>query len=96
MNTSNELSIIREQIDEIDDQIIPLLVRRTALALEASKFKHTRKEVRGEDRVAQVLDRVATRARAAGGYQDSVQTIYRAIIAELTQLQLVSKGLTEQ
>ncbi len=95
MNTSNELSMIRAQIDEIDDQIIPLLVKRTTLALEASKFKHTVQEVKGEDRIRQVLDKVAARARDAGGHEDAIQSIYRAIITELTRLQLITKGLAE-
>lgn len=95
MSDFNELSAIRTQIDAVDDEIIPLLVRRTALALEASKFKHTMQEVKGEDRVRQVLDRVAARARDAGGHEDTIEAIYRAIIAELTQLQLITKGIAK-
>jgi isochorismate pyruvate lyase len=95
MNPPGELSLIRAQIDEIDDEIIPLLVRRTSLALRACQFKHSAQEVKGEERVRQVLDKVAERARDAGGFEHTIQSIYRTIIAELTGLQMAAKGLAE-
>ncbi|WP_321940001.1 chorismate mutase [Burkholderia cepacia] len=85
---------IRRQIDSIDDQIVPLLAKRITLALEASKYKHTVEEIRGCDRVQQVLDAAATRARRAAGDADAIVAIYRAIIGTLTELQLRNKGLT--
>ncbi|AKJ29270.1 chorismate mutase [Caldimonas brevitalea] len=93
MNSHPDLAHVRAQIDDIDAQLVPLLVRRTALALQASRLKHTVSEVKGEDRVREVLDRVAVRAREAGGHEATVQAIYRAMITELTQLQLRAKGM---
>ena len=95
MNPYQELALIRAQIDQVDDQIIPLLVRRASLALMACQYKHDVREIKGEQRVRQVLDMVAVRARAAGGYEDVIQSIYRAIIAELTGLQMAAKGMTD-
>ncbi|KVM61293.1 hypothetical protein WJ58_05235 [Burkholderia ubonensis] len=85
---------IRRQIDSIDDQIVPLLAKRITLALEASKYKHTVEEIRGCDRVQQVLDAAATRARRVEGDADTIVAIYRAIIRALTELQMRNKGLT--
>ncbi|WDD95457.1 chorismate mutase [Burkholderia sp. FERM BP-3421] len=94
MSIPEQLADIRRQIDGIDDQIVPLLAKRIALALEASKHKHTVEEIRGCDRVQQVLDAAAARARRADGNADAIVAIYRAIIDTLTALQLREKGLT--
>lgn len=93
MNTPTELITIRQQIDHIDDQMVPLLVQRIGLALQASQFKRTEEEVRGCDRVQQVLDKAAARAVSAGGHADTVVAVYRHLVHELTELQLRLKGL---
>jgi isochorismate pyruvate lyase len=93
MNTPVELTTIRQNIDRIDDQIVPLLVQRIGLALQASQFKRTEEEVRGCDRVQLVLDKAATRAKNAGGHADTVVAVYRHLVHELTELQLRMKGM---
>lgn len=93
MNPSTDLAAIRQHIDLIDDQIVPLLVQRIGLALQASQFKRTEEEVRGCDRVQQVLDKAALRARNAGGHAETVVAVYRHLVRELTDLQLRTKGM---
>lgn len=92
---SEELAAIRQQIDQIDDQLVPLLGRRIELALSASAFKRTADEVRGCDRVLEVLDKVADRARRAHADEVTIVEIYRHLIQTLTALQLRAKGLAE-
>ncbi len=91
MNIPNELLEIRKQIDALDEQIVPLLVARTNLALSASDYKATEKQVRGDDgnRVNEVLERVVSKADE---HKASIKVIYAAMIAELTELQLKKKG----
>ncbi|PCE30206.1 chorismate mutase [Burkholderia ubonensis] len=93
MHAAEQLADIRRQIDGIDDQIVPLLAKRISLALEASRYKHSVDEIRGCDRVQQVLDAVAARVRQADGDVDTIVAIYRFIIEALTELQLREKGL---
>lgn len=92
----NELSKIRIAIDAIDDQIVPLLAKRIDLAMEASRHKHTIQEVRGCDRVQEVLKAVATRACQADGNVDAIVNIYANVIQVLTGLQLREKGMAEK
>jgi isochorismate pyruvate lyase len=93
MTPDSNLDTIRTRIDLIDDQIVPLLVQRIDLALEASRYKRSEEEVRGCDRVRQVLDKAEGRAAKAGGHTDTVVAIYRHLIHELTELQLRAKGM---
>lgn len=94
MKPSQDLLNIRLQIDQIDDQLVPLLSKRISLALLASRHKSTADEVRGCDRVQQVLESVSRRAERAGGDVETVVEIYRAIIERLTTLQLRVKRMT--
>ena len=86
-----ELQEIRKKIDALDDDLVQLLVKRIRLAMRASDYKHTAEDVKGCDRVQIVLDSVGKRATQAGGYEETVQNIYRTIISELTDLQLKKK-----
>lgn len=88
MSTPEELQAIRKHIDLVDDQLVPLLVQRIDLALQASLYKRTEEEIRGCDRVRLVLDKAAARADKAGGHTETVVAIYRNIVHELTELQL--------
>lgn len=91
-----KLNQIRNTIDAIDDQIVPLLAKRIGLALEASRYKHTIEEVRGCDRVKLVLSSVAERARNADGNIEVIVDIYAFIIQKLTDLQLQEKGMVKE
>lgn len=92
MQPNEKLIAIRDKIDQIDDQLVPLLARRIGLALAAAEYKRSMEEIRSCDRVQQVLDAVARRAHAAGGDVPTVVAIYRSIIGELTNLQLRNKN----
>lgn len=90
------LRTIRGAIDALDDQIVPLLARRIDLAMETSRYKRTTDEIRGCQRVKQVLDSVATRARQSKGNVDAIVDIYAHMIDTLTDLQLRSKAMAER
>ncbi|WAI84918.1 MULTISPECIES: chorismate mutase [Achromobacter] len=92
MQASEPLRQIRAQIDQIDDQLVPLLAKRIRLALEASEHKNTDDEIRGCDRVQEVLEGVKLRARKEGGAVDSILAIYTFLVQELTTLQLRAKA----
>ncbi|WP_182282875.1 chorismate mutase [Comamonas testosteroni] len=91
-----KLNEIRNSIDAIDDQVVPLLAKRIGLALEASRYKHTVAEVRGCNRVKIVLDSVAERARKVDGNVDAIVDIYAFIIQKLTEMQLQEKGMIQK
>jgi nitroreductase/chorismate mutase len=73
---------VRRSIDQIDDQIVPLLARRLALVESAQRFKHDLIDVRDEARQAAVLAGARERAGAVGADADAIETIYRTLLAE--------------
>nr|WP_198982727.1 chorismate mutase [Herbaspirillum sp. ASV7] len=91
-----KLNQIRNAIDAVDNQLVPLLAERIELALEASHYKKTITEIRGCDRVKVVLESVANRARKADGNVDAIVEIYAFIIQKLTDMQLQEKGMLQK
>lgn len=71
----------RQRIDALDDQIIDLLVARTAIIREVGQFKfdHDIPAVL-PDRVTEVRERAAERAAAKGLDADLVRQLYTTII----------------
>lgn len=78
----------RQRIDAIDDQIIDLLVARTAIIREVGQFKFEN-DIPSvlPDRVIEVRERAAERALAKGLDPDLVRQLYAAIIGYSCELE---------
>jgi len=74
------LEDIRRNIDSIDNDIIKLLSRRAGLVSAAGKLKKDEKSVRDPKRVEQVIEKVKTKASAAGLDPEIAEEIYLTII----------------
>jgi len=82
------IASIRKEIDKTDDVIIEYLVKRINLILEIIKYKKTEEDVKGQERVQQVLKKVRDKTRAAGGNEEMVVEIYKSMIKILTDMQI--------
>ena len=71
----------RERIDSLDDQIVDLLVERTAIIREVGHLKH-RENIPSvlQGRVDEVRERAAARAADKGLDPDLVREIYARLI----------------
>lgn len=71
----------RQRIDALDDQIIDLLIARTAIIREVGHFKFEN-DIPAvlPDRVVEVRERAASRAAAKGLDADLVRQLYTTII----------------
>ncbi|WP_238424221.1 chorismate mutase, partial [Micromonospora parastrephiae] len=74
--------------DGLDERIIALLAERTRVVQELSAHKTDEATVRSPDRVRQVLDRVHDLADRHGMPPAVAVGTYRALIDELTRMQL--------
>ncbi|MFD0588648.1 chorismate mutase [Paenibacillus sp. GCM10027627] len=90
MNQENqeELAGYRQQIDEIDHDIIKLLAQRTAIVKKLMVLKTDEESVKSCDRVQQVLDKVSHIAEANGLEPHIVVPVYQTLIKVLTEMQL--------
>jgi len=82
------LEELRRNIDKVDDQIVRLLGRRAALALEIGDCKTRQgRAARDPARENQVLDRLASLAEGAPLPPEAFREIYAAIIRACREIQ---------
>ncbi|WP_028879932.1 chorismate mutase [Terasakiella pusilla] len=78
----NSLQEVRDNIDRLDEIIIPLLAERIGYVLQAAQFKETRGDVRIPSRIQFIVDRVRVFAEKEGMDPDMAESIYRHIMEE--------------
>ena len=71
---------IREQIDRVDQAIVPLLIERLEYIKQAGHIKQNRNTVRDEWRVEDVISKVIATTKAGDGDEKMTEEIYRFII----------------
>ncbi len=79
--SAKDLSMYRDEIDAIDDEVVKLLARRFGVAAQVARYKRERGiAVRLQDRIGQVLDRVEQAAKNNGAEPEAIRTIYQTVI----------------
>lgn len=86
------LAGIRAGIDALDAEIVALLARREELVRRAAPLKADDAAVRAPARVEQVIARVRGLAAEAGASPDTVERIYRGMIAAYIDLEAAERG----
>ena len=71
---------VRAGVDVLDDEIVRLLARRFRFMDAAARIKPVRGDVRDEERKAEVLARVRSKAKQLGAPENSVVCVYDALI----------------
>lgn len=71
---------VREEIDRLDREIVPLLVERLHFIKEAGRIKQSRDVVRDEWRVEDVVGKCLKTADALNGDVKMVEDVYRHLI----------------
>ncbi len=83
-----DLSVIRKNIDTIDAMIVTLLAKRADLVDLAGSCKKDSQAVRDPKRVEQVIEKVRTKAAAAGLDPEIAEKTYRTIIGCFVEREL--------
>ena len=71
---------VRRGVDALDDILVPLLVQRASYMTQAARIKQDAAQVRDEDRIQTIVDRVRERTVAEGGPPDVLEAIYRSLM----------------
>jgi len=82
------LAQVRDEIDRIDAQIVPLLAERGGYVLAAARFKSQAAEVPAPQRVEQVVAHVRALAETHGALPEVVERTYRAMIAAFIEAEM--------
>lgn len=82
------LNEVREHIDRIDCEIVALLAERGTFVTQAASFKRTTDEVKAPNRVEHVISKVTTLAQEHGANPAVVESVYRAMISAIIEVEL--------
>lgn len=88
MKECNSLEEVRNEVDKLDDQIVELIAARNAYIHQAVKFKQSVEEVKAEERVTKVMERVRHKALALGLSPNLITDLYKKMIDEMVELEI--------
>jgi isochorismate pyruvate lyase len=86
------LEDVRQQIDQIDSQLVALLAERGGYVRQAARFKRTADDVAAPRRAEQVIERVRALAAEHGADTDLVEQVYRTLIARFIEIERLEYG----
>ncbi|MDD3769690.1 MAG: chorismate mutase [Sulfuricurvum sp.] len=84
----HSLEEVRQYIDRLDDQIVELIAVRNAYVKQAAKFKHSIDEIKGEERMEAVMDRVRLKAMESGVSPNLLSKLYKIMIDEMVEAEI--------
>ena len=84
----NSIDEVRNNINNIDEQIVKLVALRGVFVKQAAKFKKNNEDVKAPKRVEEVISKVKNIARLNGANEEVVQNIYKAMIESFIKLEM--------
>lgn len=88
MKECNSLEELRSEVDKLDDEIVKLVAERNAYIHQAVKFKQSVEEVKAEDRVKEVLERVRHKALQLGMSPNMITNLYKQMIDDMVESEI--------
>jgi isochorismate pyruvate lyase len=84
----NSLEEVRQEIDKIDDAIVELISKRSHLVRQAASFKNSIEEVKAEDRVDYILQKVRHSAIKADVSPNMISDLFKIMINEMVETEI--------
>ena len=76
----NSIEEVRNNINNIDEQIVKLIALRGEFVNQAARFKKDSNAVKAPKRVEEVISKVRNLAKATGANEEVVKNVYRTMI----------------
>ncbi|PHM17570.1 MAG: chorismate mutase [Sulfuricurvum sp. PD_MW2] len=86
--TCTSLDEVRTQIDQLDDQIVELIAARNGYVKQAANFKHSVEEIKANERMEAVMDRVRLRAMEFGVSPNLLTKLYTIMIDAMVEAEI--------
>ena len=88
MKECNSLEEVRVEVDSLDDKIVELIAQRNAYIHQAVRFKQSVEEVKAEERVSAVIQRVRQKALSLGLSANLIEDLYTKMIDEMVEMEI--------
>ena len=79
-NSSNEMKLIRKKIDQIDDKLLPLMVKRSKLVEKALSFKKRQTEIVDKKRIDEISKKIVKKSLELNANSRLLKSIWLSII----------------
>ncbi len=79
-NNSKEMKLIRKKIDQVDDKLLPLMVKRSKLVEEALNLKKKQTEIVDKKRIEEISKKIVKKSSELGGNPKLLKSIWLSII----------------
>lgn len=84
----HSLAEVRQHIDRLDDQIVELIAARNGYVKQAANFKHSIEEIKANERMEAVMDRVRNRAMEFGVSPNLLTKLYGIMIDAMVEAEI--------
>ena len=88
MKTCNTLQEVRDEIDKIDTKLVDLISERSHLIRQAAAFKNSVDEVKAEDRIDDIMQRVRKRAIELNINPNMISELFTIMIDEMVETEI--------
>jgi len=88
MKKCNSLQEVRDEIDKIDTKLVDLISERSHLIRQAAAFKNSVDEVKAEDRIDDIMQRVRKRAIALNINPNMISELFKVMIDEMVETEI--------
>ena len=79
-NNSREMKLVRKQIDQIDDKLLPLMIKRSKLVEKALSLKKNKTEIVDKKRINEISKKIVKKSSELGGNSKLLKSIWLSII----------------
>ena len=79
-NNSKEMKLIRKKIDQVDDKLLPLMVKRSKLVEKALSLKKKQNEIVDKKRIEEISKKIVKKSIELGGNSKLLKSIWLSII----------------
>ena len=88
MSQCTTLKEVRSKIDILDTELVKLISKRSHLIREAASFKNSVEEVKAEDRIEFILERVRHQAIELGVSPNMISELFTIMIDEMVETEI--------
>jgi len=88
LKTCHTLDEVRNEIDALDTQIVALIAARNHYIHQAAGFKNSVEEVKAEERIDFVLQKVRHQALSQGLNPNLISKLYEMMIEEMVESEI--------
>lgn len=88
MKECKTLQEVRDEIDEIDAQIVELIAKRNAYIKQAAKFKTSIEEIKSDERIEEVKQHVRKKAIELEVNPNMIEELFTIMINEMVETEI--------